>query len=433
MRFDLLIKGGQTIDDAAGLTGRHDVAVTKDRVAAVDRDIPASAAFRVIDATGLFVTPGLIDLHAHVYHGATFWGIDADAVGSRSGVTTWIDVGSAGALTLEGLRRFVIEPAQVRISAFLNISYIGLTGYDFELANLAYCDVGLFEIVANLNRDILHGVKVRMGASTVGPNGLTPLRLAIEAAERCAFPVMVHIAVPPPAIEDILPLLRPGDIITHCFTGLGMKLVNDAGVPLAAARQAIERGVILDIGHGAGSFTFRSAEALLAHGIKPHAISTDIHQISMAGPMFDMPTCLSKFLLLGIPLSEAVGMATAGPAGILGMTDRGTLRQGALADIALFSLEQGEFPLYDISNEVRNGRELLVNQLTIVGGRPMIRRSPPIRAPWFEPWGTAGRDVGVIEFQRELVRRGHTPTAMAGRRRFACDGGVAEKCPCGNP
>ena len=148
MRFDLLIKGGQTVDDAAGLTGRHDIAVHKGRIAAVEANIPASTAFRTIDAAGLTVTPGLIDLHTHIYRGVTFWGIDADAEGSRSGVTSWIDAGSAGALNLEGFREFIMAPAKVRISAYLNISYIGLTAPDYELTNLAYCDVKLFEIVA---------------------------------------------------------------------------------------------------------------------------------------------------------------------------------------------------------------------------------------------------------------------------------------------
>lgn len=422
MQFDLIIKGGQTIDDAGGLTGRNDVAIVKDRIAAVSPDIPADKAFRAIDATGLYVTPGLIDLHAHVYRGATFWGIDADAAGSRSGVTTWIDAGSAGALTLEGLREFIIDPAEVRISAFLNISYIGLTGFDYELTNLAYCDVKLFEIVANLNRDILHGVKVRLGASTVGPNGIEPLKLGLQAAERCGMPMMVHIAVPPPSLEEFLPMLRAGDIITHCFTGNGMKIVDDAGKPLPVTRKAIDKGIVLDIGHGAGSFSFKTSEQALAAGIKPHVISTDIHQISLAGPMFDLPTCISKFLALGIGLPEGIAMATSAPARSLGMTDRGTLKPGSLADIALFSLERGSFPLYDILGEMRTGKELLVNQLTIVGGRPMVRQSPPPRTEWFVPWGTGGRDVKIIEFQQELARRGHVPEMMAGERRF---GGAA--------
>ena len=165
---------------------------------------------------------------------------------------------------------------------------------------------------------------------------------------------------------------------------------------------------MLDIGHGAGSFTFETAEAALAAGIKPHAISSDIHQISIAGPMFDLPTCLSKFLAIGVGTQRGGGHGDqrAGAATRSGRS-RHPASQGALADIALFSLEQGSYPLYDIDDQVRTGSELLVNQLTIVGGRPMPRQPLPMRTEWFEPWGTAGRDVGIIEFQKELVRRGH--------------------------
>jgi dihydroorotase len=413
MQFDLLIKGGEVVDDTAGLSGQRDVAIKRDRIAAVDRDIPAAAAFRVIDAASLVVTPGLIDIHTHVYQGATYWGVDADAIGSRTGVTSWVDAGSPGALSLDGFRRFIIDPAQVRISTFLNISSIGLVGQDFELCNLNYCDVDLFELVANLNRDILHGVKVRMGATTVGPNGLEPLLRGRQAAERCGYPIMVHIATAPPALPDILELMRPGDIVTHCFTGQSMKILDDKGLPLDVVRRAIDRGIILDIGHGAGSFTFGTAEAALAAGIKPHVVSTDIHQLSIAGPMFDMPTCLSKFLLLGYSLGAAVALATSAPAKILDLHERGSLKPGSYADISLFRLLKGDFPLYDIDNQARTGKQLLVNELTIVGGHPLVRQPAPARRDWFEAWATGGTANHIIEFQRELSRRGHDPASLA--------------------
>jgi dihydroorotase len=414
MRFDLLIKGGEVIDPATGYFGPGDVAVRRDRIAAVERDIPAVSAFRVIDAAGLLVTPGLIDLHAHVWHGAGYYGIDPDPVGAASGVTSWVDAGSAGAFTYDGLRRYVIEPAKVRIAAFLNISCIGLVAWDYELTQLELCDVELFELVANQHRDIVCGVKVRMGATTVGSSGIEPVRRSVQAAERCDLPIMVHIAVPPPGIEEFLPLLRSGDIITHCFTGLPMKLFDDDGRLFDVAKRAIDKGVILDIGHGAGSFAFSTAEAALAAGIKPHAISTDIHQVSIAGPMFDLPTCLSKFLALGLDLREVIAMATEAPARILRYEDRGSLRPGALADIALFRQHLGSFPLYDNTGATRAGRQLLRNVETIVGGRVLERLAPSPRAIWAEQWDRGGTNTRIRKFQCDLIEKGHTPAQMCG-------------------
>jgi dihydroorotase len=414
MRFDLLIKGGEIVDPSTGYCGPGDVAVQRDRIAAVGRDIPAASAFRVIDASGLLVTPGLIDLHAHVWHGAGYYGIDADPIGALSGVTSWVDAGSAGAFTLEGLRRYIIERSQVRIAAFLNISCIGLVAWDYELTNIELADVALFEMVANRHRDILCGVKVRMGATTVGSNGVEPVRRAVQAAERCDMPIMVHIAHPPPGIDEFLPLLRSGDIITHCFTGLPMKLFDDDGRLIEVARRAIDAGVILDIGHGAGSFAFSTAEAALAAGIRPHVISTDIHQMSVAGPMFDLPTCLSKFLALGLSIRDVVAMATEAPARILRYEDRGTLRAGALADIALYRLYEGAFPLYDNTGAMRTGRQLLRNVETLVGGRVLGRRAASPRAVWAEQWDRGGTNARIRGFQCELVARGHTPEQMCG-------------------
>ncbi len=198
MRFDLLIRGGEVVDPGGGREGRLDVAINRDRIAAVDSAIPADAAYRVVDAEGQYVTPGLVDLHTHVFHKVTYWGINPDPVGASSGVTTWNDAGSAGALTLPGLREFVVDRARVRITAFLNISNIGLVGENHECANLAYLDVDLFRRLADRNRDLVRGVKVRMGTPTVGENGLEPLRLARRAAEECELPLMVHIAFGPP-------------------------------------------------------------------------------------------------------------------------------------------------------------------------------------------------------------------------------------------
>ncbi|MFL5804175.1 MAG: amidohydrolase/deacetylase family metallohydrolase [Roseiflexaceae bacterium] len=404
MKFDLLIKGGEVVDPGGGRSGRLDVAIKRDRIAALDRDIPAEAAFRVIDARGQYVTPGLIDMHTHVYHRATFWGVDPDPVAARSGVTTWLDVGSAGAYNWPGFREYIVKPAEARIYALLNISSIGLTASTGELANLDYCDVDLCCKLIDLHRDMILGIKVRIDRNTLRDSGIEPLRRAREAAERCELPLMVHIGIGPPSLADVLAHMRPGDILTHCFTGQTMRQIDERGAILEAARRAWDAGVIMDIGHGAGSFSFEVAEALMSAGYRPDVISSDIHQLSINGPMFDLPTCLSKFLHLGMTFPEAIRAATARPAEVLGLQNEiGTLRPGALADVALCTIQRGRFPLYDIHMNMRECTQLIRGAQTIVNGRPLPLALGHPPAPWIE----------LSEAQRDLVERGHTPAAFA--------------------
>jgi len=413
MRFDLLIRGGEVVDPGGGREGRLDVAINGDRIAAVDSAIPADAASRVIDADGQYVTPGLVDLHTHVFHKVTYWGINPDPVGASSGATTWNDAGSAGALTLPGLREFVVDRARVRITAFLNISNIGLVGENHECANLAYLDVGLFRRLADRNRDLVRGVKVRMGTPTVGENGLEPLRRARRVAEECELPLMVHIAFGPPEVDAVLALMRPGDILTHCFTGLTMKIVDADGRLRDFAKRAWDSGVVMDIGHGTGSFSYETAEALTAAGRRPDVISTDLHQLSAKGPAFDLPTCMSKFLHLGMPLRDVVAACTSRPAELLGLENEvGTLRVGSSADVALFRLLTGTFPLYDIFGEMREANRLLVNTLTIVGGRPLEPLPPEPPAPWAEDpiWPDLQKEFA--DHLQAMRDHGHTPAAM---------------------
>ena len=262
--FDLVIRGGEVVDPGGGKEGRLDVAVSGDRIAAVDRNIPGESARHVLDVGGAIVTPGLVDMHTHVFHKFTYWGVDPDPIAARTGVTTWNDAGSAGALTLDGFREFVVACARSRITGFLNISSIGLVSENHECANLAYLDVKLFCRLFERHREFVRGVKVRIGTPTVGDNGIEPLRRARRAAEECGLSLMVHIADGPPAIEDVLPLLRPNDVLTHCFTGMSMRIVDDDGRILPAVERVWDAGVVMDIGHGTGSFSFATAEALIA-------------------------------------------------------------------------------------------------------------------------------------------------------------------------
>lgn len=404
MQFDLLIKNGQVVDPGGNQMGRLDVAVNGERIAAVDANIPAESAAQVIDASGKYVTPGLVDLHTHVYHGVTYWGIRADPVAARSGVTTWLDVGSAGGYNMIGFRNWIANPALARIYALINISSIGLTASTWELANLNYCDVDLCTTLMRHDPELIKGVKVRMDVNTTGGGNMEPMRRARRAADEVGLPIMVHIGGGPPTIQEILTELRPGDIITHCFTGNNMRILDDQGKLFPAVKALWDQGVVLDIGHGAGSFSFETAEAMAAQGYQPDVISSDIHQLAINGPMYDMPTCLSKMMATGMSFADVIRAATLRPAQVMGLADQvGSLEVGKLADIALFTIEEGSFPLYDIHMNRRDARQLVRNSLTILGGQVLERQAEDAPAPWMK----------LSQNQQNLIEWGHTPNQLA--------------------
>ncbi len=380
--YDVMIHGGEVIDPATHRYGRHDVDVREGRIAAILHDLPAADATRVVDAHGQYVTPGLIDLHTHCYWGATYWGIDADPVAARTGVTTWVDAGSAGAYSFPGFRRYAVEGSRTRILAFLNIATIGLIARTYELGTLDYCDVDLGAAIVEANRDVIVGVKARIDRDTTRGTGLEPLRRARQLADRVALPLMVHIGLAPPQLRDIAALLRPGDILTHCCTGHENRLVDAEGAVHPYIRRLWEQGVILDLGHGSGSFSYESAEAMLAAGIPPDVISSDIHQLSVLGPLYDLPSALSKYLTMGMPLHEVVARATVRPAAAIGRPELGRLEVGAPADIAVFRLEEGDYTFYDVAMRARHGTARLINTAAYRAGEllPPAPEAPP--APW---------------------------------------------------
>jgi dihydroorotase len=381
-QFDTLIVGGEVVDPGSGLVGRYDVGLRDGRIASVEPSLAGARAERVIDARGQIVTPGLIDLHTHVYWGVTYWGIEADPVAARSGVTTWLDVGSAGSYTFPGFRRYIVEPSRVRIYALLNLSSIGLVAPTWEFANLDYCDLELAAQIVERNRDVILGIKARIDRNTTRGVGIRPLELARQLADRLGLPLMVHIGFGPPTIDEVAALLRPGDILTHCFTGGTMRILTADGMVHPVIRELHERGLVLDIGHGTGSFSFRVAEALLEQGVLPDVISSDIHQLAIQGPMFDLPTTLSKFLALGMSVPEVIERATAAPARVIGRPDLGTLKPGSLADVALFRVEEGDFTFYDVDMTPRRGTKRLVNTLTLVEGELLPALEESERPVW---------------------------------------------------
>jgi len=397
MRFDLLIKGGEVIDPGANLTGLLDVGICDGKVTAVERDLPVDSALSWVDASGKYVTPGLIDLHTHAYWGVSYWGIEPDPVAARTGVTTWLDVGTSGAYLFPGFRRYVVEASEARVLALLNISYVGLVGPTFELANLDYCDVGLAVRTVEANRDVIAGIKARIDASTTRGTGLEALRRAREACDQIGLPLMVHIGEAPPFLKDIIPFMREGDILTHCFTGAPNRIVDENGRLYDFVERLWDRGLILDIGHGTGSFSYATAEAMLAAGLPPDVISSDIHQMSVQGPMYDLPTVMSKFLGLGMSLPDVIQRTTSSPARVLRRPDLGTLRPGAAGDVAVFELRPGDYTFYDVLMSPRKATQRLVNTLAVVGGKVMRPRpATPV-----EEW--AKQDLP--EAQRVLIEQ----------------------------
>ncbi|MCC7450148.1 MAG: amidohydrolase/deacetylase family metallohydrolase [Anaerolineae bacterium] len=371
MNFDLIIHGGEVIDPARNLRQRCDVGIADGKIAAVEPGLPTEYAHTWIDASGKIVTPGLIDMHVHAFVG-TDLGLDMDAIGPVSGVTTMVDTGSAGAHTFEAFRRFVVAQSTTRLLPFLNISTIGIISMMLagELENIRYCNVEAAVRCVEQYPDLIRGIKVRSSGNVLGSNGIVPVELARAAAERVGLPLMVHIGPTPPDLKDILARMRPGDILTHCSTGFAQRLIDDHGAIKPEALEARARGVIMDIGHGMGSFSFETAHVLLANGFKPDTISTDLHAYSWPNPVSDLPATLSKFLLLGLNLEEALAACTSRPAHILGLEQElGSLRPGYRADVAVFELEPGRFDYVDSYGKHMTGSQRLVNRVTIKDGQ----------------------------------------------------------------
>ncbi len=280
------------------------------RVAAVAPRI-AEQANEERDVAGAIVTPGMIDLHTHVYWGGTSIGVEAEPIARRSGTTTFVDAGTAGPGNFPGFRRHVIEPSPVRILAYLNVSFAGIFAFSRtvmvgESSDLRLLDLNECVRVARENRDLIVGIKVRVGRGAGGSSGVSPLDMALEVAEELGLPVMAHIDHPPPSRREVLERLRPGDVLTHCYRPFPNSLLRSDGAVREEALLARERGVTFDIGHGAGSFGFHACRGLLAAGFRPDVISSDVHVLNVDGPAFDLLTTLSKFLVLGVDLNALV-------------------------------------------------------------------------------------------------------------------------------
>lgn len=350
MLYDIAVRGGTVIDPSQGLHAEMDIAFTDGKVAAVQPKIAAAEAREVVDATGLIVTPGLIDLHAHAYWGASDPGLPPDPVNVARGVTTAVDAGSAGARTFPAFRKWVLERSDTRLFALLNISSMGMVGGNHigELQDMRWADVDEAVESWRANKQYVLGIKARLGRVQALDNDVEALQRALEAAEAMGGFVMIHVGNTATPLEELCNMLRPGDVVTHSFCGFQDVLIDDRGRVRDGFKEAAGRGVIFDVGHGGGGFSFTNAERAMADGLPPGNISTDLHQGSIGGPVFDMVTTMSKFLYLGLSLDEVVRLTTQSAAAIMGMSDTlGTLAVGAEGDATILRLAEGRFPLVD--------------------------------------------------------------------------------------
>ncbi|HLV00323.1 MAG TPA: amidohydrolase/deacetylase family metallohydrolase [Acidobacteriota bacterium] len=376
-QYDLLIKGGHLIDPKNNIDSVMDIAITGDRIAAVESNIPPGQANRVIDATGLYVSPGLVDLHAHVFYGTEpnasysngYSAIPPDGFTFRSGVTTVVDVGGAGWRNFPQFKQQVIDRVRTRVLAFLNIVGSGMKGGPVE-QNLNDMDPKLTAMRILEYPQILVGIKA---AHYMGPEW-DPVDRAVKAGEIANVPVMVDFGRndPPLSLEALLlKHLRPGDILTHTYAHVSGRepIVGENGKVKPFVFKARERGLIFDVGHGGGSFLFRQAIPALQQGFPPDSMGTDIHVGSMNGGMKDMLNVASKFLNLGMSLKDVVAASTWKPAQIINRPDLGHLGVGAEADLAVINLRSGNFGFIDVGNGRFDGTQKLECELTLRSGR----------------------------------------------------------------
>lgn len=372
-QYDLLLKGGHLIDPKNGINSEMDVAVADGKIAKVAIRIPASDSKKVIDTTDYYVTPGLIDMHAHVFVGNGhrtyadgFYSISPDDFTFRSGVTTIVDGGTSGWRNFEQFKEQVIDESRTRILAFLNIAGSGMTGYPYE-QDVGDMDPYPTSLVIQRNRDIIVGTKI----GHFHGSQREPFEWAMEAALEMELPLLVECHIPEMSLEEILEKLRPGDIMTHAYNKVTDResIVDEEGNVRSYVWEAREKGILFDVGHGGAGFHYSEALPAFEQGLYPDSFGTDFHRFSMNAGMKDMLNVMSKFLNLGMEIEDVITRATWKPAGSIKRGDLGHLSEGAVADVAVINVRKGNFGYIDAAGYVIDGDRKLEAELTIRAGQ----------------------------------------------------------------
>lgn len=369
--YDLVITEGRVIDPANDRDHVADIAIAGGKIAAIGDGLASRSATRVLHAKGLIVTPGIIDLHVHAYHGVNAYGTDVDPICQRTAVTTAVDAGSSGPVNFAGFRDFVARPSTTRQLAFVAVAKHGVTRQPGDLVYPVFADPETAAKVVHENPDVAVGIKVRLAQDKVNTDGRDALDLALAAGNACERPIMVHIGETPMPLEEIASLLRPGDIITHCYTPLAPSVVDPEGRLRPELREAQARGVVFDVGHASGHFDFNIVRAAMDQGLAPDTISTDIHGlVNPEKVVLEMPLVMSKFLALGMGLRDVIAAATSAPARVIGWSDRlGAISVGREADLSILELVSGPISFRDTEGGELQGNELLRARFTVRAGR----------------------------------------------------------------
>lgn len=371
-QFDIVIRGGTVCDPARKFKKRTDVGISDSVIATVEDGIAAARGRLVVDAAGHFVTPGLVDLHTHCYYGATGLGIEAGPIAARSGVTTWVDAGSFGVTQAEGFRKFIVAPSPVRIYGFVYL-YPDNRNPDMDAVKYVRSFIKRTGETVVRDRDILLGVKLQVGSNMNGRYSYDFLKIARELCDGYSIPLMTHISFSPPETDQVMELMKPGDIITHCYNRHTLGILDENGKVKASVKEARKRGVLFDVGHGLGSFNFEAAKKALDDGFVADTISTDIYNLNAErGPVYDMPTTMSKMMHLGMTFDDVLARTTIAPAKIVNrVIGMGTLAVGSPADVAVLRVENGEFPLTDSQKNTVTAKQRVVAKATICKGRKL--------------------------------------------------------------
>jgi dihydroorotase len=374
---DLLIKGGTVVDPAQNLHAALDVAVKDGKILELAPDIAASRALRVVSAKGKLVTPGLIDVHVHVFEGVGPTGVNADQYCLGRGVTTAIDAGSTGYADIAGFRQYVIKPSSTRVYALVDIGARGtILGLIGNYANLDWVNAQLTARAAETNKPDVVGIKVRLSREITGSNDLEIFRRALEAARITRLPLTVHVGDSFSPLPEILVQLRKGDVLTHCFTGRPNGPLDANGKIIPEMIDCRQRGVFFDVGDGGPHLDLGVAEKCLQQNFLPDTIGTDLGGLSYNGPVYDLVTELSKFLLLGLTVDQVIERVTIRPTRIYNFgADFGSLRPGSVADITVLEVRECSFLFTDSTGKKRTGRQKLQSAAAVRAGKLYVNRS----------------------------------------------------------